>query len=335
MLFVKVLIVVDYYFCKLILWEESKHKQSKASKNENEKSCTWGVLIGSRSKEAWWERILGPRPTTTHAQCPRTSVFPPWNSSKSISHQSWSSDLPAFNHSVTLYFVLLITFDLSWHSNHSSNTKMKRKATTTDTAAAAAASSASSPQTKKKRKPSPLLGKPQKFYAPESATSNMTREELSAWRKEERRKRNRASAAASRIKTQSKIADLEGQVSHWKSKCEEMQDRMMKLQRQVDMLTRAQSPTLMSQQQQQQHNLVSPPSSQPNSPSSTSSSLLEPHPSIVTSSSLDVKNFLAPPSLTLSPPSEDQTLSVESKADITSSQIDESKKHLNMISRQA
>ncbi len=207
---------------------------------------------------------------------------------------------------------------------------MQRKATITDTAAAAA-SSAAAPQTKKK-KPSPLLGKPQKFYAPDtSATSGMTREELSAWRKEERRKRNRASAAASRIKTQSKIADLEGQVSHWKSKCEDMQDRMMKLQRQVDMLTRAQSPSLLSQQQQ--HNLVSPPSSQPNSPSSTSSSLLEPHPSIVTSS--DVKNFLAPPSLTLSPPSEDQTLSVESKADITSSQVDDSKKHLNMISRQA
>lgn len=204
---------------------------------------------------------------------------------------------------------------------------MKRKATITDTAAA---SSAAAPQTKKK-KPSPLLGKPQKFYAPDiSATSDMTREELSAWRKEERRKRNRASAAASRIKTQSKIADLEGQVSHWKSKCEDMQDRMTKLQRQIDMLTRAQSPTLMSQQQ---HNLVSPPSSQPNSPSSTSSSLLEPRPSIVTSS--DVKNFLAPPSLTLSPPSEDQTLPVESKADITSSQVDDSKKHLNMISRQA
>jgi len=209
---------------------------------------------------------------------------------------------------------------------------MKRKATITNTAAAAAAAStAAAPQTKKK-KPSPLLGKPQKFYAPD--TSAMTREELSAWRKEERRKRNRASAAASRIKTQSKIADLEGQVTHWKSKCEDMQDMMMKLQRQVDMLTRAQSPTLMSQQQQQQHNLVSPPSSQPNSPSSTSSSLLGPHPSIVTSS-LDVKNFLAPPSLTLSPPSEDQALSVESKADITSSQVDDSKKHLNMISRQA
>lgn len=213
---------------------------------------------------------------------------------------------------------------------------MKRKSTTTDAAAASAAA-----QQTKKKKPSPLLGKPQKFYVPDTkATSDMTREELSAWRKEERRKRNRASAAASRIKTQSKVAELEGQVSHWKSKCENMQDMMMKLQRQVDMLTRrAQSPTVFEDShalmaQQQQHNLVSPPSSHPNSPSSTSSSLLEPHPSMVTSS-LDVKNFLAPPSLMLSPPSEDQTLSVESKADITSSQVDDSKKHINMISRQA
>jgi hypothetical protein len=210
---------------------------------------------------------------------------------------------------------------------------MKRKATTTDATAAAAATAA------KKNKPSPLLGKPQKFYAPSTAPDGITREELSAWRKEERRKRNRASAAASRIKTQSKIAELEGQVSHWKSKCEDMEDVMMKLQRQVDMLTRAQSPTAFedaSMAQQQQHPyLVSPPSSHPNSPSSTSS-LSRPLalPSIVTSS-LDVKNFLAPPNLMLSPPSDDQTLTVENKADITSSQVDDSKKHLNMISRQA
>mmetsp|Transcript_32015 Transcript_32015/g.47140 ORF Transcript_32015/g.47140 Transcript_32015/m.47140 type:complete len:208 (+) Transcript_32015:63-686(+) len=207
---------------------------------------------------------------------------------------------------------------------------MKRKATTTDAAAAATAA--------KKKKPSPLLGKPQKFYVPSTAPDGMTREELSAWRKEERRKRNRASAAASRIKTQSKIAELEGQVSHWKSKCEDMEDMMMKLQRQVDMLT-AHSPTAFEDasmaQQQQHHYLVSPPSSHPNSPSSTSS-LSSPLalPSIVTSS-LDVKNFLAPPNLMLSPPSDDQTLTVENKADITSSHVDDSKKHLNMISRQA
>lgn len=216
---------------------------------------------------------------------------------------------------------------------------MKRKATTTD-AAAAAAAAAEQPQTTKKKKPSPLLGKPQKFYAPNpKATSDMTREELSAWRKEERRKRNRASAAASRIKTQTKIAELEGLVSHWKSKCDDMQDMLKKLQRQVDLLTRAQSPTGLedgqgSMAQQQHHYLVSPPTSHPNSPSSTSSHLPEPHPSIVTSN-LDVKNFLAPPSLMLDPPSEDQSLSVENKAHIASTHVDDSKKHLNMISRQA
>jgi hypothetical protein len=216
---------------------------------------------------------------------------------------------------------------------------MKRKTTNDEAAAAAAA-----PVTKKKKlsKQSPLLGKPQNFYVPnETAPSDMTREELSAWRKEERRMRNRASAAASRLKTQSKIEELEGQVSHWKSKCEAMQDMMMKLQRQVDMLTRAQSPTAlldgeasMSQEQQQHHHhyLVSPPTSHPNSPSS--SSLPEQHPSIVTS--ISDANFLVPPTLMLSPPSEDLALPpVENKTDITSSHIDESKKHLNMISRQA
>jgi hypothetical protein len=179
------------------------------------------------------------------------------------------------------------------------------------------------------KKPSVLLGKPQNVYV--APSNDMTREELSAWRKEERRKRNRASAAASRHKTQSKIAELSLEVSLWKTRCEDMQDKMMKLQRQVDLLTRAQSPT---QEQQQQH-LVSPPSSHPNSPSSMSS--LEGQPSIVTSS-LDTKKFLPPPPLMLSPASlMDQTSSpVENKADITSSSnVDLSKKHLNMISRQA
>ena len=198
---------------------------------------------------------------------------------------------------------------------------MKRKTTATATAASAAPPN-------KKKKPSVLLGKPQNVYI---APSCMTREELSAWRKEERRKRNRASAAASRHKTQSKIAELEGQLSLWKTRCDEMQEQMVKLQHQIDMLTRAQSPT---QEQQQQH-LVSPPSSHPNSPSSISS--LEGQP--IVTSSLDTKKFLPPPPLMLSPPASlmDQTSSpVENKADITSSSnVDLSKKHLNMISRQA
>ncbi|KAL7456573.1 hypothetical protein ACHAWC_008043 [Mediolabrus comicus] len=178
------------------------------------------------------------------------------------------------------------------------------------------------------KKPSVLLGKPQNVYV--APSNDMTREELSAWRKEERRKRNRASAAASRHKTQSKIAELSLEVSLWKTRCEDMQDKMMKLQRQVDLLTRAQSPT---QEQQQLQHLVSPPSSNPNSPSSMS---LEGQPPIVTSS-LDTKKCLPPP-LMLSPASlMDQTSSpVENKADITSSSnVDISKKHLNMISRQA
>ena len=229
-----------------------------------------------------------------------------------------------------LTYGLLITSSPIAILPNENQTKMKRKTTTEETAASAPAP---------KRK-SPLLGKPQKLYVPAEAPSDMSREQLSAWRKEERRKRNRASAAASRTKTQTKIADLEGQVSHWKAKCEDMEELMMKLQRQVDMLTRAQSPPPLDGhtsmvQQQQQYYLVSPPTSHENSPSS-SSSLLEAHPSIVTSNSDDAKNFLAPPPLMLSLPSEDQTLPpVENKADIISSHVDDSKKHLNMISRQA
>jgi hypothetical protein len=181
----------------------------------------------------------------------------------------------------------------------------------------------------KKKKPSVLLGKPQNVYV--APSNDMTREELSAWRKEERRKRNRASAAASRHKTQSKITDLEEEVSLWKTRCEDMQEKITSMQHQIDMLTRAQSPT---QEQHQLQHLVSPPSSHPNSPSSMS---LDGQPSLVTSS-LDTKKFLSPPPLMLSPASlMDQTSSpVENKADITSSSnVDLSKKHLNMISRQA
>ena len=211
---------------------------------------------------------------------------------------------------------------------------MKQKTNITSEAAAAAAAPAPfvAPPTKK-AKCSPLLGKPQNFYVPESAPADISREELSAWRKQERRKRNRASAAASRHKTQSKILELEGQVSLWKARYEDMQEKMVQLQRQVEMLTRAQSPTALLDHHSHHYLLVSPSASHRNSPSSTS---LEEHPSTVTSSS-DTKIFLAlPPLAMLSPSSSmDQASPVENKSDITSSNVDVSKKHLNMISRQA
>jgi len=54
--------------------------------------------------------------------------------------------------------------------------------------------------------------KKQARYEPETAT-NMTKDELSAWRKEARRVRNRESAAASRQKTRQRIDELEGEVA--------------------------------------------------------------------------------------------------------------------------
>jgi hypothetical protein len=58
----------------------------------------------------------------------------------------------------------------------------------------------------------------------------MTKEETSAWRKEERRKRNRESAAASRQKTRDRITELEDEVNLWKSKFDEAARRILALE---------------------------------------------------------------------------------------------------------
>jgi len=59
----------------------------------------------------------------------------------------------------------------------------------------------------------------------------MTKEEASAWRKEERRKRNRESAAASRQKTRDRISELEDEVTLWKSKFDEAAQRIANLEK--------------------------------------------------------------------------------------------------------
>ena len=71
------------------------------------------------------------------------------------------------------------------------------------------------------QKKSPLFDKPQNYYAPPAAES-MTKEQLMAWRKEQRRKRNRESAAASRNKQRGKIEELEGEVALWQGMCRDM-----------------------------------------------------------------------------------------------------------------
>jgi len=87
------------------------------------------------------------------------------------------------------------------------------------------------------KKKSPLFDKPQNFYAP-PAVGSMTKDELMAWRKEQRRKRNRESAAASRNKQRVRITELEGEVARWRSLCRDMQARMRALERHVAVLTR-------------------------------------------------------------------------------------------------
>ena len=49
----------------------------------------------------------------------------------------------------------------------------------------------------------------------------LTKEETSAWRREQRRKRNRESAAACRKRQRDRISELEVQVADWKAKFDE------------------------------------------------------------------------------------------------------------------
>ena len=71
--------------------------------------------------------------------------------------------------------------------------------------------------------------KPQMRYDPDVP---MTKEEAATWRKEQRRKRNRESAAASRQRQRDRIAELEEEVSDWKTKYEEALARIERLEAQ-------------------------------------------------------------------------------------------------------
>lgn len=179
------------------------------------------------------------------------------------------------------------------------------------------------------KKRSPLLGRPQKHYeAPSSAS--MSKAELSEWRKQQRKERNRASAAASRMKTQTRIMELEGEVGLWKARYEDMQDKMMKLQRQVDLLTKVHyNPT--DQDNTAEHNyssMVSPTSSHLDSPSSSHEQV----------DALSLLQSLSRPQEVPSSLFPSQSPSLQGQATVeneVSSNVDESKKHLNKISRQA
>ncbi len=187
------------------------------------------------------------------------------------------------------------------------------------------------------KKRSPLLGRPQNHYdAPEELKASMSKEQLAEWRKQMRKERNRASAAASRQKTQSRIKELEGEVTKWKQSYEDMQEKMMKLQQQVDLLTKVHcqdpAPTATAQDDSASYSyMVSPTSSYSYSSSSKEQmdalSLLQglSRPQVVSSSDVAL---LPPP----------QSSSIEAQTTVENqviSNVVESKKHLNTITRQA
>lgn len=101
----------------------------------------------------------------------------------------------------------------------------------------------------------PPKKKPQLKYDPDVP---MTKEEAAVWRREQRRQRNRLSAALSRQRQRNHITELEGEVQEWKTKYEAV---MAKIQ---------------AMEQQQQRSVSPVPSSTTNSttvPSPTSSAM--------------------------------------------------------------
>jgi hypothetical protein len=69
--------------------------------------------------------------------------------------------------------------------------------------------------------------KPQMKYDPDVP---MSKEDAAAWRREQRRKRNRESAALSRQRQRDRIGDLEVEVDQWKTKVESIMERIKKLE---------------------------------------------------------------------------------------------------------
>jgi hypothetical protein len=205
------------------------------------------------------------------------------------------------------------------------------------------------------KKKSPLFNQPQNYYAPPSISS-MSKEELSEWRKEQRRKRNRESAAASRNKTRVRIEELEGEVTKWKSMYHDMEMKMRCMERHIQFLiaanNKAPTPPPPSSQQHlpEAASVVSHPSP-PRSPEPYGSHIM---PAVVPSV---VTSFAPPPPAYHSshansatnpfPPllselkdctaveTREATLSSPSAANVVVMSEGESKKHINQISRQA
>lgn len=81
--------------------------------------------------------------------------------------------------------------------------------------------------TRKTTKKTIAKKKPQMKYDPDVP---MSKEDAAAWRREQRRKRNRESAALSRQRQRDRIGDLEVEVDQWKTKVESIMERIKKLE---------------------------------------------------------------------------------------------------------
>jgi hypothetical protein len=128
--------------------------------------------------------------------------------------------------------------------------------------------------------------KPQMKYDPDVP---MTKEEAAVWRREQRRKRNRESAALSRQRQRDRIAELEVELADWKVKVESIMDRIKKLEESSGIDSRTLVPALPKPMEVQAVTstdiatssscmFVSPPVSPGNSSSSSSLLTLDPSP---------------------------------------------------------
>jgi bZIP transcription factor len=72
----------------------------------------------------------------------------------------------------------------------------------------------------------------QKKYDPENVQA-MSKVELSLWRRQQRKQRNRISAAVSRQKQKSRIVELEEELNEWKEKVQAVQQQLQAFQEKV------------------------------------------------------------------------------------------------------
>jgi len=89
------------------------------------------------------------------------------------------------------------------------------------------------------KKKSPLYNLPQNYYAPSQGAESMSAAELSEWRKEQRKKRNRESASISRNKNKLRLEKLEGERDHYKMRCKLLEDQMKGMQKRINLLEQA------------------------------------------------------------------------------------------------